>query len=130
MDPSRFESLIDRQIREAQERGEFDDLPGAGKPLPDRGELYDEEWWLKQLIEREQLTGLAPASLQIRKEAEELMDRLAKVGTESEVRHIVARLNERIELARRGLVDGPPVVLPAFDVEAVVLQWRDITGTR
>jgi hypothetical protein len=31
---SRFESLLDRQIRAAQERGEFDDLPGAGKPLP------------------------------------------------------------------------------------------------
>jgi hypothetical protein len=41
------------------------------------------------------------------------------------VRHIVARLNERIELARRGLVDGPPVVLPAFDVEEVVGEWRD-----
>jgi hypothetical protein len=123
-----YESLIDRQIREAQERGEFDDLPGAGKPLPDRGELYDEEWWLKQLIEREQLTGLAPASLQIRKEAEELRDRLAQATTESQVRHIVARLNERIELARRGLVDGPPVVLPAFDVEQVVRDWA--TDTR
>jgi hypothetical protein len=125
-----YESHIDRQIREAQERGEFDNLPGAGKPLPDRGELYDEEWWLKELIRREELTGLAPASLQIRKEAEELLDRLAKVATESEVRHIVDRLNERIELARRGHVDGPPVVLPAFDVEEVVAAWRDITGTR
>jgi DnaJ homologue, subfamily C, member 28, conserved domain len=124
MDQSRFESLIDRQIREAQERGEFDDLPGAGKPLPDRGELYDEEWWLKQLIEREKLTGLAPATLQIRKEAEELMDRLGTVTAEAEVRHIVTRLNERIELARRGLVDGPSVVLPAFDVEDVVSEWR------
>lgn len=28
-----FESWIDRQIREAQERGEFDDLPGAGEPI-------------------------------------------------------------------------------------------------
>ena len=123
-----YESLIDKQIREAQERGEFDDLPGAGKPLPDRGELYDEEWWLKQLIEREQLTGLAPASLQIHKEAEELTDRLARVATEPEVRQVVTRLNERIELARRGLVDGPPVVLPAFDVEEVVAAWRDGRG--
>ena len=123
----RYESHIDRQIREAQERGEFDDLPGAGKPLPDRGELYDEEWWLEELIRREELTGLAPASLQIRKEAEELMDRLAKVATESDVRHVVVRLNERIELARRGHVDGPPVVLPAFDVEAVVREWHDLT---
>jgi hypothetical protein len=30
---SRFESALDRQIRAAEERGEFDDLPGKGKPL-------------------------------------------------------------------------------------------------
>lgn len=28
-----WESWIDQQIREAQDRGEFDDLPGKGKPL-------------------------------------------------------------------------------------------------
>ena len=28
-----WEDWIDQQIREAQERGEFDDLPGMGKPL-------------------------------------------------------------------------------------------------
>jgi hypothetical protein len=120
-----YESLVDRQIREAQERGDFDNLPGAGKPLPDRGELYDEDWWLKELIRREELTGLAPTSLKIRKEAEELMERLAAVTSEAQVREIVARLNERIDLARRGHVDGPPVVLPAFDVEEVVAAWRD-----
>jgi hypothetical protein len=44
---SGYESRIERQIREAQERGEFDNLPGAGKPLPDRGTAYDEDWWIK-----------------------------------------------------------------------------------
>jgi hypothetical protein len=29
----RLESLVEKQIREAQEQGEFDNLPGAGKPL-------------------------------------------------------------------------------------------------
>jgi Domain of unknown function (DUF1992) len=32
-----FTSWIDRQINEAAERGAFDNLPGAGKPLPDAG---------------------------------------------------------------------------------------------
>jgi DnaJ family protein C protein 28 len=31
--PRDWESWIDQQIREAQERGEFDNLPGKGKPL-------------------------------------------------------------------------------------------------
>jgi hypothetical protein len=122
--PGWYESVIDRQIREAQERGEFDNLPGAGKPLPDRGELYDEDWWIKDLVRRENLTGLAPASLRLRKEAEELMETLASKSSESSVRRIVSDLNERILRARRGLVDGPPVVLETFDVESVVGAWR------
>jgi hypothetical protein len=32
-----FESLAERRIREAGERGEFDNLPGAGQPLPGLG---------------------------------------------------------------------------------------------
>ena len=116
---------MDRQIREAQERGEFDNLPGAGKPLPDRGELYDENWWLKQLVQREQLGGLAPTTLKIRKEVEELAERLATVRDEATVRQIVTALNERIDAARRGHVDGPPVVLALLDVEETVRTWRD-----
>lgn len=123
-----YESAIDKQIREAQERGDFDDLPGLGKPLPDDGEAYDEEWWLKKLVAREQLGGLAPTSLQIRREAEELLDTIAARPSEQRVREIVADLNERIEQARRGLVDGPAVVLPQFDVEEVVAEWRKRRG--
>jgi len=31
---SQWESAVDQQIREAQERGDFDRLPGRGRPLP------------------------------------------------------------------------------------------------
>ncbi|AVT35678.1 DUF1992 domain-containing protein [Plantactinospora sp. BB1] len=122
--PSRYESRIERQIREAQERGEFDNLPGAGKPLPGHGGTYDENWWIRDWVRRENLTDIGPASLMIRKEAEELPQRLARESSESTVRSVVTALNERIVLARRGLVDGPPVVLPTFDVERVVEAWR------
>ena len=37
-----WESAIDKQIREAQQRGDFDNLPGAGKPLTD--EPWEGEW--------------------------------------------------------------------------------------
>ena len=119
-----YESRIDRAIREAQERGEFDDLPGTGKPLPGAGEAYDEQWWLKQLVIRENLTGIAPASLRVRKEAEEFLDTVAAIASEREVRSQVAELNGRIEQARRGLLDGPPVVVEPFDPEDVVRIWR------
>lgn len=119
----RYESWVDRQIREAEERGEFKDLPGAGKPLPDSGEHYDEEWWLKDLVRRENLTGLAPPTLALRREVEELEAKLAKMSAERTVRSYLADLNARIIKANRGLLDGPPVVLQLVDVEQAVDAW-------
>jgi Domain of unknown function (DUF1992) len=119
------ESLIDRKIREAQERGEFDNLPGAGQPLPDLDRPYDENWWLKDLLRREDLSYPLPATLALRKEIDELGGKLAATRREATVREIVAELNGRIEQARRGPVDGPAVVLTPLDVESVVRAWRE-----
>jgi hypothetical protein len=117
------ESPIDRQIREAQERGDFDNLPGAGKPLPGAGERYDEDWWLKQWVQREQITGAAPATLLLRREVEDLDDTIARCRTESEVRRVVDALNERIVKSQRGFLDGPPVVLKTLDPQEIVRSW-------
>jgi len=121
---SPYESAIDRQIREAEARGEFDDLPGLGKPLPDRGEQYDENWWLKDLVRRENLTGLAPATLLLRKEVDEIHETAAKKPSESAVRELVAGLNERIMRARQGLLEGPAVAIEPLDVIDVVRAWN------
>ena len=48
-----FEDHVDRLIREAIERGEFDDLPGKGKPVPGAGTKDDEFWWLRDWVKRE-----------------------------------------------------------------------------
>jgi hypothetical protein len=50
--PDAFESVVERRIREAMERGEFDDLPGTGEPLPGAGQPYDEMWWVKAWLKR------------------------------------------------------------------------------
>jgi hypothetical protein len=122
---TQYESPIDRQIREAQERGDFDDLPGLGKPLPGYGQGYDEDWWIKDWIRRENITGVLPTSLRLRRESEDLMRTVAKKSTEASVRRFVTDLNDRIRQAQRGLVDGPPVVLRVFDVDEVVQAWRE-----
>ena len=54
---------VDLQIQQAMARGEFDDLPGTGRPLTDLGSSHDRDWWLKKLIEREQITGVLPPAL-------------------------------------------------------------------
>lgn len=120
----RFESLVERRIREAQERGEFDNLPGAGRPLPGANEPYDPEWWVKSLLRREGESYPLPASLVLRKEIAELMARISRERSESVVREIVTDLNERIRSARRGPLEGPGVVLRTVDVDEVVRVWR------
>src|SRR3954465_3309841 len=67
---------VDLQLKEAMERGDFDNLPGAGKPIKSLGTQHDPDWWIKQLIEREKITGVLPPALQLRKDDAELDERL------------------------------------------------------
>lgn len=117
-----YESWVDRQIREAIERGEFDDLPGAGKPL----QLSDDpDWWIKQKIAREDLEGLLPTPLALKREAERIELTLAEVRTEAEARAIVEDLNARIKEYYLGLDQGPRVVIGLVDLASVLGRWRE-----
>jgi hypothetical protein len=121
-----YETSIDRQLREAAERGEFDNLPGTGKPLSDHGREYEDDWWVRDWLRREGATaGVIPPTLALRREVEELAARVDWLHTEVEVRDRVAELNELIRKARVGLMDGPPVVLPPLDADQVVAGWRE-----
>ena len=120
-----YESSIDRQLREAAERGEFDNLEGTGKPLRDHGREYDDDWWVKDWLEREGATaGVIPPTLALRREVEDLEVRVDRLATEREVRDYVAELNERIRKAAVGLMDGPTVLLSRRDADRVVGEWR------
>ena len=66
----KFETWVDQQIREAQERGEFDNLPGKGKPIKDLHEPYDELWWIRQKLERENIS-YTPPNLALGKQIED-----------------------------------------------------------
>lgn len=116
---------VDLQIRQAIERGEFDNLPGAGKPLGDLGSPHDRDWWLKKLIEREQITGVLPEALQLRKDDAQLEAALDRETTETRVRELLEHFNRRVVEARRQLQGGPPVVTPTRDVETEVAAWRE-----
>ncbi|WP_405144201.1 DUF1992 domain-containing protein [Sphaerisporangium sp. NBC_01403] len=119
-----FETWVDRQIREAMERGEFDDLPGTGKPIPGLDKPLDEMWWVKQKMRRENVSYLPP-TLALRKEAEDALAAASRATAEPEVRKIVADINEKIREAIRTGLSGPPLNLMPFDVERVVREWRE-----
>ena len=121
---TRYESWAERQVREAIERGEFDNLPGAGQPIPGLNGRDDADWWVKGLLEREQLPMPLPTSLALRKEVSALPATLADVTDEQTARDIVEELNARIRHSHRHRVDGPPVVVRTVDVEATLAEWR------
>jgi hypothetical protein len=118
-----FASWVDRQVSEAEERGAFDNLPGAGKPISRRGGT---DAWLQDYLRREGVSAdeLLPTPLRLRKEVERLTETVQDLRSEGEVREVVKGLNRRIAEWRR-IPDGPPVYLRLVDQDAMVARWRD-----
>jgi hypothetical protein len=121
---------VDLQIQQAIARGEFDNLPGTGKPIKNLGAEHDPDWWVKQLIEREQITGVLPPALQLRKDDAELDARLDRLHIESQVRRELEEFNARVIKARYTPIDGPPLITQPRDVEAEVGAWRERRAAR
>ena len=123
-----WESWVDRQIRDGIERGEFENLPGKGKPLDGIGSDgvesgRDEDWWLKAKLRRERLSYL-PTTLAVRKEVEEALEAIARASSEGVVLRIVADINQRIRDVNRRGADGPPSTVMPLDEHAVRDRWR------
>jgi hypothetical protein len=115
--------LVELRIQQAMRRGDFDDLPGAGKPLPTSA-THDPDWWIRRKIEREQLTGLGPPALTLRTEDATMDGRLDALGSERAVREHLEDFNRRVVEARRQLLGGPPVVTATRDLDVELERWR------
>ena len=120
-----FTSWIDQQIIEAEERGAFDDLPGAGKPLPYRGE-DDGLAWVREWLRREGVSpeAMLPVPLRLRKESSRLAETVHDLRSEHEVRDAVRELNHRI-MEWRKIPIGPPIFVPLVDEENMLSRWRE-----
>jgi len=121
-----FTSWVDQQIGEAQDRGAFDNLPGAGKPLPRRSEADDGLAWVREKLQQEGLPTdeLLPAPLKLRRRSERLAESVHELGSEDEVRDAVAELNRQIAEWRR-IPHGPPIFVRLVDADAMVSLWRE-----
>lgn len=124
-----WESPVDRAIREAQERGDFDNLPGAGRPL-DLGDLNDPDWWVKRLAARENLdlSGALPGALGLRKEAAGFPESLADVASEKNVRDILQDFNRRVlaDRLRPAVGNLPPLIAKTVEIDEMVERWREL----
>jgi hypothetical protein len=125
-----FTSWIDKQIAEATERGAFDNLPGAGKPIPRHGDEDAAQAWLRGYLRREGLSAeaLLPAPLRLRKAVDRLTGEVPGMSSESEVRAAVAELNHQIREWRR-IPLGPPIFVPLIDEDAMISRWRAARST-
>ena len=120
-DAARAEYLI----RDAMAQGKFDHLKYAGKPIPGLGEKYDPDWWVKGLIQRENITGMGPKAILLRTEDAGLDDRIDEFQSEKQVRQLLEDFNARVIDARRQLQGGPPVVTRTRDVDTEVRNWAE-----
>ncbi|MDN3020535.1 DUF1992 domain-containing protein [Streptomyces sp. S.PB5] len=120
-----FESWVDKQIRDAQGRGDFDRLTGTGEPLPaDLETPYDELWWIRRKMAREGLAALPP-SLALRKEAEDTLAAALTAPSEHTVRKLITDVNTKIRDMMFRPPPGPPLGMKPYDVEDVVRLWRE-----
>ena len=124
---------VESQIRQAQARGAFDDLPGAGKPL-DLGRTNDPDWWIKSLIERERLdmSSVLPSAVQLRKEAAGFPGSLADIAHEATVRRVLEDFNQRVrrDRMRPAPAGMPQVIAPTVDLEDMVARWAELRAGR
>jgi hypothetical protein len=115
---------VESQIALAQNQGEFDNLPGAGKPLK-LADGHDPDWWVKEFLNREDIEteALLPPTMQLRREKQQVHEKVRGMRRESEVREYLADLNKRIRLSIRDST-GPLVPTGPVNEDAIIAQWR------
>jgi hypothetical protein len=122
-----FETWVESQIAQSMARGEFDDLPGAGKPLHFRsGDDSMVEWVVaKARQENIDLFGMLPPGLALRKEREDLPRRAAALPSEAAVRALAEDYNTRVQAFWRRPQESRWSPVPGLvDVDALVTGWR------
>jgi len=86
-----FDLVVEEKIREAIRAGEFDDLPGAGRPLDlDDDRMVPEDLRMAYRILKN--SGYLPPELEQRKEAADLRRLIDAATDDAERRRAIARL--------------------------------------
>jgi len=118
-----WESWIEELIHNAREAGEFEDLEGAGQPIPGITDPYDPDWWVKKLLQREKLVVLPPA-LELLRKVEVGLAAVWSLSREADVRARVGLLNAEITKVNSRVAEGPPTRLAPLDVDQIMGEWR------
>ncbi|HSK51380.1 MAG TPA: DUF1992 domain-containing protein [Clostridia bacterium] len=109
-----WESIVERQIREAMERGAFDELPHRGRPLPVDDDSAAGERALGFRVLRN--AGIAPPWIEADKEVRELVARRDALVARAPRTWVLARPRLREEL--RQVVEAANRAIARLNAEA------------
>lgn len=124
-----WESFAERRIREAIEAGEFDNVTGLGKPIPDIDQPLDENWWVKRKLRDENLS-VVPPTIAARREKEKVRTQILSISSEAEVRRRLTALNELILAAIYSTSIGPSDGVQLVDIDVEVSRWQQQRSQR
>jgi len=90
-----FQKLVEKRIKQAQERGEFDDLPGSGEPIQfeDDSNVPEDLRLVYKILKN---ADCLPPELQTKREIRQMEDMLDNIPDEKEKYRQIKRINYRI----------------------------------
>lgn len=90
-----FQKIVEKRIKEAQQNGEFDNLPGRGEPmnLEDDSHIPEELRLTYKILKN---ANCLPPELQLRKEIRQMEDMLDRIPDEKEKYRQMKKINYKI----------------------------------
>ncbi|QCR52166.1 DUF1992 domain-containing protein [Brachybacterium sp. SGAir0954] len=127
---NREEARAQGEIEQAIARGDFDDLPGAGKPLK-LPSTHDPDWWIKQRLDEEDVDrdALLPVVVLLRREHEQRDDTLRELPDEQSVREYADDFTRRVR-EDRAASPMARMLAPEMPADAAVERWRELRAER
>lgn len=89
-----FEKIAEQKIRIAMEKGEFDNLPNKGKPLPpdDLAKVPEELRMSYKILKN---ANIIPEEIQLRKDLLTLRNLLEACDSDSQIEELTKKINEK-----------------------------------
>lgn len=121
---------VDGAIEEAMARGDFDDLPGSGKPLK-LPTHHDPDWWIKQRIAEGEVdpSALLPTVVLLRREFAARDETLVELPDEDAVRAYAEEFTRRVMDDR---LEHPMarMISPTLETDEALARWRELREAR
>ncbi|MGD2205726.1 MAG: DUF1992 domain-containing protein [Anaerolineae bacterium] len=121
-----WESWIDQQIRQAQERGDFDNLPGQGQPVDLTPNPYAQDRELAYKILQD--AGYAPEWIELDKAIRGKLEQARRIlaqrwaWREGRLAELADRFDSRSNAEREQVLAGWRTAIIAFEEEVVAIN--------